>query len=479
MHKRTKIVCTIGPASHSLETLKAMITAGMNMARLNFSHGTHDDHAALMALIERASRECGEPVGILADLQGPRLRMGLIPDPGLIVKDGETVTFDTSLTVYNKKKGFIPLVFPELPRFITRGDRILIDDGQIEVKVERLKGTLVVCSVSHGGAIKAHKGINTPDTHLKIPSLTAKDKKDVAFLTRHGVDWFGFSFVQNAHDVEELRALIARYVSKKDPAYARPRILAKIESRSAVHHIEEIIEAADGVMVARGDLGLEMPPEDVPLLQKRIIQLCVKAAKPVVVATQMLDSMIRSPRPTRAEVSDVANAVIDHTDAVMLSEETAGGAYPLQAVKMMARICVRTESSHFDDVSLTSLIASSSSDGTITKLARILAEKERVDALVASSLSGETGRLLSSFRSEVPMYVATDNARVCRQLNISWGIRPFLVPPCASPEELTRRSLAYLKTQKCIKKGNKVVLLAGSSVGKSGGINIMELKKIG
>lgn len=478
MLKRTKIVCTIGPASQDEDTLTQMIRAGMNVARLNFSHGTHDEHAQLIVSIRAASAHCKEPVGIIADLQGPRFRLGNIPDPGVEVNDHAEIVFDTAATVYKGKSQPFPLVFPELARWIKKGHRILIDDGQIEVTVEYIQGKLIHCKVAHGGVIKAHKGINTPDTHLKIASLTAKDKKDVAFLAKQGVDWFGFSFVQTARDIKELRALIARYTPKKESAHTQPRILAKIENHQAVHNIEEIIKAADGVMIARGDLGLELPAEEVPILQKRIIQMCVKAAKPVIVATQMLDSMIRSPRPTRAEVSDVANAVIDHTDAVMLSGETAGGGFPVQAVKMMARICARTERSHFDDVSPASLLVSNRPDGVFAKLARILAEETRVKALVASSLSGATGRQLSSFRSEISAYVATNNERVCRQLNLSWGVYPFVVGQSVTPEELTRQSLEYLKAKKIIKKGNRIVLLAGSSVGKSGGINMMELKKV-
>ncbi|KKU07602.1 MAG: Pyruvate kinase [Candidatus Magasanikbacteria bacterium GW2011_GWA2_45_39] len=471
-------MCTIGPASKETDTLIQMIQAGMNVARLNFSHGTYGDHAQLIAKIRAAAAHCKEPVGILADLQGPRLRMGYIPDPGVEVKDHEEVVFDTAATVYKGRGKPLPLIFPELTRWIKKEDRILIDDGHVEVTVERIQKKLIKCKVVHGGVIKAHKGINTPDTHLKIASLTAKDKKDVAFLAKQGVDWFGFSFVQTARDVKELRALIARHTPKKESVHTHARILAKIESYQAVRNIEEIIGAADGVMVARGDLGLELPAEEVPILQKRIVQMCVKAAKPVIVATQMLDSMIHSPRPTRAEVSDVANAVIDHTDAIMLSGETASGEYPLQAVKMMARICARTERSHFDDVSLASLIANNRPDGVFTKLARILAEEAKVTALVASSLSGATGRQLSSFRSEISVYVATNNERVCRQLNLSWGVRPFVVKKCETPDELARRSLEYLKAQKIVKKGNRIVLLAGSSVGKSGGINMMELKKV-
>lgn len=471
-------MCTIGPASKETSILIQMIQAGMNVARLNFSHGTYEDHIKLIANIRTAAAHCNESVGILADLQGPRLRVGRMPDTGVEVKDHEEIIFDTSATSYKSKGKPFPLVFPEITRWIKKGNRILIDDGQIEVTVLRVQRKLIHCKVTHGGIIKAHKGINTPDTHLKIASLTPKDKKDVVFLAKQGVDWFGFSFVQTARDIKELRALIARHAPKKESEHTHPRILAKIETRQAVHNIEEIVKAADGVMVARGDLGLELPAEEVPLLQKRIIQMCVKAAKPVIVATQMLDSMIHSPRPTRAEVSDVANAVIDHTDAVMLSGETTGGGFPVQAVKMMARICARTEASHFDDVSLASLIANDRPDGVFTKLARILAEEAKVTALVASSLSGATGRQLSSFRSEVSVYVATNNERVCRQLNLSWGVHPFVVKKCDTPEELARRSLEYLKAQKIIKKGNRVVLLAGSSVGKSGGINMMELKEV-
>lgn len=478
MRKRTKIICTIGPASHNKELLVQMIQSGMNMARLNFSHGSYDDHAKLIATVRAAAQYVGEPVGILADLQGPRLRLGALPDAGVIIKDQQQVVFDTHTVEWKGAGTPFPLVFPELARSASVGHRILIDDGQLEAVIERIKGFQLYCRMTHGGTLKAHKGINTPDTHLTISSLTAKDKKDVAFLMKQGIDWFGFSFVKNARDIQELRHLIARYAPKGDAVYARARICAKIERHEAIQNIEEIIAATDGVMVARGDLGLEMPAEDVPLLQKRIIGLCIQAAKPVIVATQMLDSMIRSPRPTRAEVSDVANAVIDHTDAVMLSGETASGLYPLQAVKMMARICTRTESSHFDDVALASLVASGKNNNSITKLARILAEEAKVRAMVASSLSGTTGRQLSSFRSEVPMYVATNNERVCRQLNLSWGINPFVVKQSKTPQELARHSLDHLKKQKLLKKGDRVVLLNGSSVGKTGGINIVELERI-
>jgi len=337
--KRTKIVCTIGPASDRKAILKRMINSGMNVARLNFSHNVLSYHAKLIKTLRALAKETKNPIAIIQDLQGPRIRLGDLPAKGLVVKKGQEVVLTTSKSHQNK----IPVTYEKMHLDIEPKDRILIADGLMELVAEKIAGRDILCRVVIGGTLFSHKGINLPDTNVSVPSLTDKDKTDLLFGVKQNVDFVAMSFVRTAKDVYDLKYLIQKYAKKLKLKTAPIRVVVKIERKEAIENIDEIIEATDAVMVARGDLGIELPAEDVPLMQKMIIDKCLQAAKPVIVATQMLDSMIHSPRPTRAEVSDVANAVIDHTDAVMLSGETASGDFPVETVDTMRKIIEKAE----------------------------------------------------------------------------------------------------------------------------------------
>lgn len=478
MQNRTKIVCTIGPASESPKILEALIRAGMKVARLNLSHGSPENHRTLIKNIRETAKKLGEPVAIMADLQGPRIRIGELSLKGLPLKAGDEAVFDCSLE--SAAGGKIPITYPGLCQDLKIGERILLDDGRLELIAKKIQGCLITAEVKNGGILTSHKGVNLPDSTLSINTLTEKDKADLQFVLSAGVDWVALSFVRLARDILDLRYLI-KEISEESPGRQPVRIIAKIEKHEAIKNIEEIIETADGVMVARGDLGLEMPAAEVPLWQKKMIAKCLAKAKPVIVATQMLDSMTHSPRPTRAEVSDVANAVIDHADAVMLSGETANGEYPVETVETMSKIIKETEASVFDDLPLTNLPVLKSAKDTdliITQLSRILADRIKAKAILAASISGETGREISRFRPELPIFVATDTELVQRQLNLSWGVRPFLLPTCHSVEELVDRSLSYLKKNKELKKGDKIIIVAGEPVGQAGQVNLVEVKEV-
>ena len=336
MNKRTKIICTIGPASSSQETLTKLIKSGMNVARLNFSHGDHPDHARLIKNIKQVSKKLDQPIAILQDLQGPKIRTGVLPAEGVKIKEGQKIILTT-------KKNFlpnqIPVTYNKLHQDIKAGERLLFDDGLMDAVVLKVRGMDIVCRVITGGTLLSHKGINLPDTDIGIKSITKKDEEDLEFGVIQNVDWIALSFVRTVNDVRHLKKLINKFQKKHNIKNNAPiKIIAKIEKAEAVKNIDDILTEVDGLMVARGDLGIEIPAENVPLVQKSLINKARANAKSVVVATQMLDSMIRNPRPTRAEVSDVANAVIDHTDAVMLSGETATGKYPVSAVQIMTKI---------------------------------------------------------------------------------------------------------------------------------------------
>lgn len=480
MRKRTKIVCTIGPASESKEMIKKLIQAGMNVARLNFSHGTHASHAMLIKNLRAVAKELGEPLAILADLQGPRLRVGDLPEQGVKLKKGEKVKLDCLGGKY--RLGVIPVNYPQLKEDVKIGHRLLFDDGKIEMTVTGFSGQAVEAEVRYGGTLTSHKGMNFPDSALSVSSLSKKDKEDLQFIVSQNVDWLALSFVRTAKDILDLRFLVKEYEKKAGlPATPPLRIVSKIEKREALDNLDEILGVTDGVMVARGDLGLEMPMEDVPLWQKRIIDKCLSAAKPVIVATQMLDSMVHSARPTRAEVSDVANAVIDHTDAIMLSAETASGDYPVEAVATMAKIAIKSESSVYDDLPFAAEREGKkdeSLDRVISQLGRFMADKIKARAILAASLSGDSGREVACYRPQLPIYVATDSERVCRQLNLTWGVVPFILPACRTIEELTERSMSYLKKKKEFKKGDQVIVIAGEPVGRPGNVNLVEVKEV-
>ncbi|HCC22771.1 TPA: pyruvate kinase [Candidatus Falkowbacteria bacterium] len=475
---RTKIVCTIGPVSKSQKVLKDLISNGLNVARLNFSHGTHPEHKKLITNIRAVAEKMGRTVALLQDLQGPRIRIGDIGSAERQLKAGEKVIITTGAISKGGKK--IPITYDQLHTEVEPGQRILIVDGLIQLTVDKVAGRDIHATVIIGGAIATHKGVNLPDTSLSIPALTDKDKQDVEFGVENEVDYMALSFVRSAKDVYDLKYLIKSYEKKLKKKNRNPiRIVVKIERNEAIDNLDEIIEATDAVMIARGDLGIELPAEDVPLMQKMIIDRCLDKAKPVIVATQMLDSMIHNPRPTRAEVSDVANAVIDHTDALMLSGETATGAYPVETVSYMTRIIEKTEGSNYDDL-VPEIHAKKiePANEAIGRIANILANSVDAKLILVASISGYAGRVISRYRPELPILVACDDDRVRRQLILSWGVVPFIIPTCRTVEELIDRSISYLKTVHLITKGDKIIIIAGEPVGMSGDINLVEIKEI-
>lgn len=484
--KRTKIVCTIGPSSESVEILTKMAKAGMNVARLNFSHGTYDNHQMLIKNIRAVEQKIGEPIAVMQDLQGPKIRVGILPADGLSLKTGEMVTFDTAAVDHSRD--VIPVDYSDLHLYLKKGERLLLDDGRIETKIVRVVNTQISAEVIVGGVLTSHKGINVPDSKLVVRALTDKDKEDVKFGVANGVDLVALSFVTKPEDILDLRYLIKEYEKELNLKPTQPiRIIAKIERYEAVQNIKLILEATDGIMIARGDLGIEIPAQEVPLVQKRLIDLALDAAKPVIVATQMLDSMQKNPRPTRAEVSDVANAVIDHTDAVMLSNETAVGQYPVETVETMSNIIVETEKSVYDNLPLRQAQGKQFGyaqgkhkkiDDVISQMSRALAEEVGAKLILAASISGETARLISRYRPELPIVVATATDRVKHQMNLSWGVVPFILEPCRTIEELIERSLAELKKRQMVKIGDKIIVVAGEPVGHAGHVNLLEVREV-
>ena len=479
MKKRTKIVCTLGPATETEETIAALVDAGMNVARLNFSHGSYENHAMIIERIRTVAKQKGVTVSILQDLQGPKIRVGVLPEEGFVLEDGAGVVFDTSLDTFTD--GCIPIDYHELHKFIKEGERILLNDGRSEVLVKEVDDTKIHGTVVVGGKISSHKGMNVPDSTLDMRVMTEKDKKDARFGVEHNVDFIALSFVMKPEDIVDLRYTIKDFEKELGIVPEQPiRIIAKIERREAVDRIEQIMDTVDGIMVARGDLGIEIPAQEVPLVQKRLIDTALSYAKPVIVATQMLDSMQENPRPTRAEVSDVANAVIDHTDAVMLSNETAVGKFPVETVQTMSDIIMETEKSSYDDLPFKRMHTGKheSVDHVVSQLARDLAESVDVKIILAASMSGDTARLISRNRPELPMLVATDCERAKQQMNLSWGVTPFMLPPCRSIEELVDRSVIVLKEQGYVVSGDKMVVIAGEPIGYSGNVNLLEVRDI-
>lgn len=477
MYKSTKIVCTLGPASNTVEIIKKLVEAGMNVARLNFSHGTHEAHATMIENIRAVAEKTGEPIAILQDLCGPKLRIGVLPSEGIVLHTGKIVNFDTAAKKYENE--FIP-VDCDLHKYVKAGERIFLNDGQHEIKIVSVKNTIITGKIVVGGPLTSHKGINIPDSKIRVSSLTAKDKRDVVFGIKNNVDFVALSFVTSAKDINELRSYITSQEKALSIKVKHPiRIIAKIERREAVDNIDEIIEAADAIMVARGDLGIEIPIQEVPLAQKRIIDKCVNKETPVIVATQMLESMRFNMRPTRAEVSDIANAVIDHTDAVMLSGETAEGKYPVKSVQMMSDIIRETEKSAYDDKPLSeSTNTKYQVDDIISSMSRVVAERVGAKVILSASVSGDTGRLLSRYRPNFPLMIGTHSDRVLHQLNLSWGVNPFILEPCNLIEDLIDKSLDFLKKKKIVKKNDKIIVVAGEPIGEAGHVNLLEVRDV-
>lgn len=453
---RTKIVCTIGPASSTGPVLQQMIQAGMDVARINFSHSSHEANLELIESIRKASSKSKKPVAILQDLQGPKLRVGVLPGEGLELIEGSTAVLRAG--VLEAEPGVIPIPYERMASDLRRGDRILLADGTRELEVLEVKGTKITTKVLLGGRIISHKGINVPTVTLSIETLTEKDEQDLAFGLQQNIDFVALSFVRTPEDVTHLRKKIEQYLPE---GIEPPHVIVKIEKHEALQNFDAILDAADGVMIARGDLGIETPVAELPVRQKELIAKCVVAGKPVITATEMLASMEYNPRPTRAEVSDVANAVIDHTDAVMLSGESAMGKYPTRAVEMMADVIRHTEETPLDDV-----IAKQEGSGQPISLAMGAAAVELARKIGAASFlittqSGYTARAVSRLRPTIPMYAATPSKRTVQQLLLSWGIQPLLLERSTTPEEMVKEAIEQLQKEDRVHKGDMIVVLSG------------------
>jgi pyruvate kinase len=440
--KRTKIICTIGPSSSGVSTLGAMMRAGMDVARLNLSHSTHKDHARLIRAIRLAAKSHGKFVPIIGDLQGPKIRLGKLPEVGVELISKSTIKLSTSAVAV--KHGAMPVTYKSLHKDLKIGDRIFIDDGLIELKVVKIFGQDIFASVVNGGRVSSNKGMNFPDSTLSVGALTKKDREDVLFGIKKEIEWFALSFVTKPEDVAKLKEIVALSTPKNKP---RALVVVKIEKHEAVDRLDEILKQADAVMVARGDLGVEISAQEVPIRQKEIVEKCRVAGKPVIVATQMLDSMIRNPRPTRAEVSDVANAVFDHADAVMLSGETANGKYPLNAVRTMANIVVEAESSQYDNVEPSDPIAR-------------LADEGAIDGIVALSVNAPESEMVMRNRPEVPYYLFCANEQQARAEGLRWGLSA-LVMRGRKRGNFEKDAITMLRKKKLIKKGSRLAIITG------------------
>lgn len=471
--RRTKIVCTIGPASESPEMLEALIRAGMDVARLNFSHGTYDEHKQRIDRIREAARRVGKHVGIMLDIKGPKIRTGKIQGGQAELKDGATIVltvdpleYGTAERVSISYEGLVEDVYPGAP--------IRIDDGLIGLVVERVEGRDIVCRVTNGGILRDRKGINVPGVTLRIPGVTEKDAADIRFGIEQGVDFIAASFVRKAADVLEVRRLLEEQDYHAD-------IIAKIETQEGLDRLAEIVEVADGIMVARGDLGVEVPTEEVPLAQKRMIALCNAAGKPVITATQMLDSMQRNPRPTRAEASDVANAIFDGTDAIMLSGETAAGRYPLEAVRTMAQIAERAERALAEHE-----VAGRHKTGVeraitdvIGHAAQTMASDLGVKAILTATTSGYSARMMAKHRPAAPIVAATPRPEVARRLTVTWGVYPVVVREASTTDEVLETAVDGALDAGLVQHGDLVLIIAGVPVGQRGTTNLIKVHTIG
>ena len=463
--RRTKIVATLGPATSSHDTVRALVKAGMNVARLNFSHGSHEDQARLIAILRSVSRELDNPVTILQDLQGPKIRVGALPENGFDLIPDALVTLLPE-HAYAGEPGTIPIDYPHLAEEAGPGLPILMADGVFELRVESVSGQSVVCRVVDGGRLTSRKGVNIPGLALRLPSLTDKDRADLEFGLAQGVDVVSLSFVRCVDDVKALKALI-RKLGCNTP------VVAKIEKPQAIDNIDAIIEVADGIMIARGDLGVEMSPERVPMLQKRIVEACNRCGRPVITATQMLESMIREPRPTRAEAADVANAILDGTDSVMLSGETAVGAHPERAVKMMDRIAREVEA----EMTYRNYPPVGDSDTHALGEAVTVMDQALLPACIAVlTVSGHTARWVAAARPRALVAALTNNDRVYHSLNLLWGIAPLLVQSTEdSFEGLLNLAESTLREQAMAKSGDRILVIGGVPAGKPHGSNFIKV----
>ena len=471
---KTKIICTLGPASRSVEQLVHLIQAGMDVARLNFSHGTADDHLQSIRNVREASRLTGEHIGILQDLCGPKIRTGRLRQKSIELKPGASITFTIDDILGDERR--VSTTYRELPDDVHAGDTILLDDGKMAVRVMSKTATEVECTVVNGGILNENKGMNLPGVKLSTPSLTEKDKGDLKFGIAHEVDYVALSFVRSAEDIRYLRSLIKQQTGLRIP------IVAKIEMKEAVDAIDPIIAESDAVMVARGDLGVEMMPEDVPVLQKMIVRKCNEAGVPVIIATQMLESMIENPRPTRAEASDVANAVLDGTDAVMLSAETSVGRYPVDSVQTMDRIICRAEIRRHDHLGIKHVPSEIQENifDAIARAACVLARQVNATAIVPVTHSGATAVRVSKYRPESRIIAVTSDERILRSLNLVWSVRGIIIEDFIHENDTVfNRIIERLKKEEYLEHGDIVVFTAGLPLmakGTTDTVNVMRVQ---
>lgn len=466
----TKIVCTIGPASQGGQVVKGLIRAGMSVARLNFSHGDHQTHAKNIATLREQSAELNKPIAIMADLSGPKIRTGEAGGDKIELRPGAELVLTTEEIVGTDRR--VSVNFPELPNDVAEGDAILLADGLIQLTVKSIAGSEIICSVESGGELRSRQGVNLPGKSVSVPAITDKDRSDLKFILSQEVDWIAMSFVRQASDIHQLKSLI------KEGGRDIP-VVAKIEKHEAVDNLTEIIEAADGIMLARGDLGVEMPTETVPVIQKKVIKMAERAGKPVIIATQMLDSMIRNPRPTRAEASDVANAIFDGVDAVMLSGETAIGAYPVESVATMARIGEHAESILDWENFLTSRIHwAEGTTGAIGFATCQLSLMLGANAIITSTESGQTARQVSRYRPKAPIVAVSPRLEIVRRLMLTWGVKPILIDAPGNTDQMLDLAVSAAKKAGFVKTGDQVIITAGVLVNVPGTTNLIKVHKV-
>ncbi|WP_352407836.1 pyruvate kinase [Acetoanaerobium noterae] len=468
-NKKTKIVCTIGPASESIDTLKELIKTGLNVCRLNFSHGNYEEHGKRIDNIKTARNEMKLPIAILLDTKGPEIRTGKFSSPEVNLVEGQNFIITMEDVLGDETKCTVS--YKELVNDVKPGNQILIDDGLVGLAVKEIKGQEILCIVQNAGTIKDNKGVNVPNVKINLPAITPKDKKDIEFGIEQGIDFIAASFVRKASDVLAIREILEEHNA------TNIQIISKIENQEGVDNIDEILEVSDGLMVARGDLGVEIPTEDIPIVQKELIKKCNILGKPVITATQMLDSMIRNPRPTRAEVTDVANAIFDGTDAIMLSGETAAGKYPLESVKTMASIAIRAEQTlDYEELLKTKVklrqlnITNAISHATCTTAIDL-----KASAIITATASGYTARMVSSYRPSAPIIAATNSEMVMRQMGLVWGVYPLLAEKGLSTDDVFEKSVQSALDMDYISSGDLVVITAGVPVGIAGTTNLINV----
>jgi len=473
--RKTKIICTVGPATDDESIMRELMVNGMNVARFNFSHGDYDTHKKRFEQILKLRKELDLPIATLLDTKGPEIRLGKFADNKPVeIHDGDTYILTADDVICNEKKGSVS--FKNLPRDVSAGTQILINDGVIELRAEKITGNDIICRVIHGGTLSNNKGINVPGAKLSMPYLSDNDMNDLEFGAKMGFDFIAASFVRSAADINYLRKFT------KSLGWFDVKIIAKIENNDGVENIDEIIEAADGIMIARGDMGVEIPFEKIPAIQKTLIYKGYRAGKQVITATQMLESMITNPRPTRAEITDVANAIYDGTSAIMLSGETAAGAFPIDTVKTMALIAETTEKNIDYKHQFSNNSKGDSNDSIADAIAHATvttAHDLNAKAIITVTKGGGTARLISKYRPQAMIIGCTTSERVCRQLNMSWGVTPYVIDEKSNTDELFNTAVETAEKRRLVEAGDIAVITAGVPIGISGTTNLMKVEKVG